>query len=258
MRRAPNFNFLLSISILLAGAMISGSVLWGSLKLVEAEHQLVAWGSSQLEADRQSRTAQTQAQAQNTTPPEPVVDATQINTVGEPFIGDPKAPVMVFWFDYQCPYCKEVEETVMPQVIADYVKTGKLRVVFKDFEFLGQDSRTAALAARAVWEVAPDKFYDWHKAMFDKQDGENGGWGSKDDILALTKTIGGLDATKVEELMAGHAAQYQKAIDADLAEGNANGINGTPGSVVGKKLLAGAEPYPAFQAAIEAALKPAS
>jgi protein-disulfide isomerase len=42
-----------------------------------------------------------------------------------PFIGDPNAPVvMAYWFDYQCPFCKDQEDTVLPQLIDDYVKAG--------------------------------------------------------------------------------------------------------------------------------------
>src|SRR5260221_13731001 len=95
-------------------------------------------------------------------------DVTKVSQEGVPFIGRPDAPVvMAYWYDYQCPYCRQQEENVMPQLIEDYVKPGKVKILFKDFAFLGPDSQTAGLAARAVWAIAPDKFYDWHKAVFD-------------------------------------------------------------------------------------------
>jgi protein-disulfide isomerase len=162
---------------------------------------------------------------------------------------------MAYWFDYQCPYCRQEEENVFPQLINDYVNAGKVRIVFKDFAFLGPDSQTAALAARAVWETAPEKFRDWHKAMFDRQDDENAGWGSKDDIMALTRSIPGLDAGKVETLMSNRAADYNNAIQADAAEGNAMGVGGTPSFLVGKEMIVGAQPYERLKVAIDAALK---
>jgi protein-disulfide isomerase len=113
---------------------------------------------------------------------------------------------------------------------------------------------TAGLAARAVWEIAPDKFYEWHRAMFDKQDDENAGWGKKEDVLALTRTIAGIDVPKVEQLMTDHAAEYQSAIQADGTEGSSMGIDGTPGAIIGKRLLVGAQPYDQFKAAVDAAL----
>ena len=121
-------------------------------------------------------------------------------------------------------------------------------------QFLGPDSQTAGLAARAVWEAAPDKFRDWHKAMFDKQDDENAGWGKKEDIIALTKTIAGIDAAKVEELMTSRAADYTTAMQADAAEGNPQGVGGTPSFLIGKQMIVGAQPYQSLKTAIEAVL----
>ncbi len=136
----------------------------------------------------------------------------------------------------------------------EYVKTGKLKIVYKDFAFLGPDSQTAGLAARAVWQVAPDKFYDWHKAMFDHQDDENAGWGNKDDILALTRTISGIDADKVAALMTSQAADYAKEMEADANEGYAMGVGGTPSFLVGKDMIVGAQPYERLKSAIDKVL----
>jgi protein-disulfide isomerase len=187
--------------------------------------------------------------------PAPVADIAKVNLKGEPFIGDADAPVVVaYWFDYQCPFCRETEETILPDLIKDYVDTGKVRIVFKDFQFLGPDSQTAGLAARAVWDAAPDKFRAWHRAMFDKQDDENAGWGKKDDIIALTKTIPGIDVAKIEELMTSQAADYDRAMQADAAEGNAMGVGGTPSFLIGKQMMVGAQPYRVLKAAIDEAL----
>ena len=130
----------------------------------------------------------------------------------------------------------------------------KVKIVFKDYAFLGSDSTAAALAARAVWEAYPDKFFSWYDAMFQKQDSENGGWGNKADILALAKSLD-LDSNKIDQLMTSKAAEYQKLIDADKAEGTSLGINGTPGTIVGKQLISGAQPYASFKAAIDSQLK---
>ena len=183
------------------------------------------------------------------------VDIYKVKTVGEPFVGSPIAPVTVaYWYDYQCPFCKRFEDDVITQFMKDYVKTSKIKIVFKDFQFLGSDSQTAGLAARAVWEVAPDQFYEWHKAVYEKQDNENSGWGNKTDILLLTKNLG-IDAVKVGELMTTKATEYQKMMDADKAEGSGFGINGTPGTIIGKNLISGAQPYSAVKQLIDLALQ---
>lgn len=182
-------------------------------------------------------------------------DITKVDISNSPYIGDKNAPVtLAFWTDYQCPFCKQFDEATFRSLITQYVDKGKVKVVFKDFSFLGDDSTTAALAARAVWEVSPKNFLAWHEAMYDKQDGENSGWGKKDDIVALTKTISGINADKVAKLMDDNKTAYQKAIDADRTEGSSMGVNGTPGFVIGNQLISGAQPTSTFTAAIDAEL----
>ena len=187
-------------------------------------------------------------------PSAPTIDASKIKTEGVPFIGNANAPVIVAeWYDYQCPFCKRFNDT-MDQVITEYVNTGKVKILFKDYQFLGQDSQIAGLASRAVWEVAPDKFYQFHSAMFDKQDDENGGWGKKEDILDLIQSLG-IDSAKVNQLMTSKAQEYQKLIDDDKSEGSSFGINGTPGTIIGGQLLSGAQPYESVKQLIEIALQ---
>jgi protein-disulfide isomerase len=238
-------DLLTPIAAVIAGVMISGAIPWSNKQFLEVARLAYGAEPSTSESARDA-------------PPTAAADITKVSQEGTPFVGDAKAPVvMAYWSDYQCPFCRENEVKVMPRLITDYVKPGKLKILFKDFAFLGHDSRVAALAARAVWEVAPDKFYDWHKAMFDHQDEENAGWGTKDDIIALTKTIPGIDAAKVEQFMTDHAKDYQKEIKADRAEGNAMAINGTPAVIIGKQLIVGAQPYEQYKAAIEAQLSSA-
>lgn len=227
------------ISIVVAGIVIAGAIMFGNRS---------SGGSA-------ATGAGTQPQQQAGQPAAQAVDISKVKIIGQPSIGNPDAPVIIaYWYDYQCPFCKRIEENVMSQLISDYVKTGKVRIVYKDYQFLGEDSQTAGLAESAVWEVAPDKFYQWHKAMYDKQDDENAGWGKKADILALTSSLG-VDAARVEQLMTTKAAEYQKAMDADKAEGSAFGITGTPSVIIGKKVIQGAQPFSAFKAAIDEVLK---
>ncbi len=238
MRKLSPGDILIPVAIIIAGAMISGSIVWTA---------------------RQAALQQTAlAPADSAVPGEPApppADIADVNLKDAAYIGQADAPVvMAYWFDYQCPYCKQEEENVFPQLIKDYVEPGKLRIVFKDFAFLGPDSDTASRAARAVWQVAPDKFREWHKAMFDHQDDENAGWGNEDDILALTGTIAGIDVAKVKALMTEKASAFTDAMQADANEGYTMGVGGTPSFLVGKKMMVGAQPYSALKAAIDAEL----
>ncbi|MDP1710223.1 MAG: thioredoxin domain-containing protein [bacterium] len=189
------------------------------------------------------------------TQPPSNVNIKDVGTKDEPFIGKADAPVaMAYWMDYQCPFCKKFETDTLPTLIEKYVNTGKLKIVFKDFQFLGSDSQTAGLFEHAVWETSPESFLKWQEAMFKKQDAENGGWGSKDDITALTKTISGIDTGKVLGLMESKKNEYQKELDDDKAEGGKFGISGTPGFVIGKQSISGAQPLNVFTQIIDAEL----
>lgn len=228
-------EFSTPVSVVLAGIFIAGAVLWNN--------------------------GHPNPQAATGTPGQPqpaqTADISKVKTAGEPFIGNPNAPVTIaYWFDYQCPFCKQNEETAMPQIVSDYVNTGKAKVVFKDYQFLGADSQTLGQTARAVWDVAPDKFYEWHKAVYDNQGTENTGWATADKIRSITEgVLGTADTNKVLALVKTNGATYQKEMDADKAEGSGFGVTGTPSFIIGKQLIVGAVPYTQLQTAIETALK---
>ncbi len=185
----------------------------------------------------------------------PAVDISKITIEGEPFIGDAHAPTtMALFYDYQCPFCKQFEQAVTPQLVANYVKTGKTKIVFKDFQFLGNDSMDAAVFGRALWESQPDKFYDWYVAMFNAQDEEGDkGFGNLASVDKLAATIPGLDVAKVDALITSKRTEYEQVISASRAEGAALGINGTPTIIVGKTLFSGMSPDQ-FYAGISAEL----
>jgi protein-disulfide isomerase len=238
MRTLSPGDILIPLAIIIAGGMISGSIVWTS-------QQAALRTAAMAPADSALPGQQ----------PAPAADIADVKLDGAAYIGQENAPVvMAYWFDYQCPYCKQEEETVFPTLIKDYVDTGKLKIVFKDFAFLGPDSEVASRAARAVWAVAPDKFRAWHQAMFDHQDQENAGWGSQDDILALTGTVPGIDVAKVKDMMTAKKSDFDTAMQSDANEGYSMGVGGTPSFLVGKQMMVGAQPYEKLKAAIDAEL----
>lgn len=185
-----------------------------------------------------------------------VVDVSDVSLDSGPSIGDAKAPVvMAVWYDYQCPFCKQFELETMAQLYTNYVQTGKLRILIKDFQFLGPDSATAALFGRAIWEAYPERFYEWYVAMAENQDEEHGGFGDLASIQAMTRELGGIDVDRVTSLTEDKRAEYQAAIEADRAEGAKFGISGTPSMIVGTTVLSGAQPYERVSALVEEQLK---
>ena len=178
----------------------------------------------------------------------PAVDVSMIENTGEPFIGNPEAPaVIAVYNDFQCPFCKQFDLEVLPQIKAKYVDTGMARVMFKDFQFLGQDSMDTAVYGRAVWEAHPDLYYAWFTAVMKAQDqGGDQGFGDLASNRALAATIPGIDTARVDQLVEQKRAQYEAAIEGDRDEGAALGINGTPSVIVGSQLLSGMAPEDFF------------
>ncbi len=180
----------------------------------------------------------------------------EVDVSNSPFIGDEDAPVtMAVYFDYQCPFCKQFDQVVMPELISKYVEEGKLKIVFKDFQFLGADSQTAAEFSRAVWELYPEQHHAWLEAVYAAQDEEGDqGFGDLPSIQTVTQTIPGIDVAKVVTLMNEKKAEYAALIAADRAEGARMGINGTPSVIVGEKLFYAMSPtqfYAGISAEIE-------
>jgi protein-disulfide isomerase len=219
-------NFSVPIAIVLAGIVIAAAIYFNDGRKVEPV------------------TPVKNNQAQ-------IVDIKNVKIEGQPFIGSPTAPVTIaYWFDYQCPACKYHEENFMSPLVEEYVKAGKVKVVFKDFAFLGlpkiPDSNTLAITARAVWEAYPDKFYEWHKTIFTNQGEENTGWATKEVIasLALNNKILTVEELKnIDGLIAKNSAKYLSAIAADKAEGSRFGVNSTPSMIIGTELAVGAPRY---------------
>lgn len=182
------------------------------------------------------------------------VDIADVSTDNSPFIGSKDAPTTVaIYFDYQCPFCKQFELSVTPELMS-YVTSGQTKIVFKDFHFLGEDSITAGLFGRAMFDLYPDRFGEWFKLVMEAQDDEGDqGFGDLASIQEVTSTMSGIDVAAVVARMNEKEADYQKALKADYDEGVSFGVNGTPSIIVGKKLLSGMSPAQ-FTTAIKAEL----
>ena len=224
-------KYFLPIAVILAGLFIAGAVFWNGSRPAKAPGA----GS----------------------PSAVTVDIKDVKLDGAPYIGAVDAPVVIAaWSDFQCPFCKRFEVETLSQIVQNYVNTGKVKVVFLDFTFLGEDSVTAALYGRSVWKLYPSAYFAWREATFNAQDEEGDqGFGDAASIDKLNATIAGIDAAKVAADVKANASAYQAAIDADKAEAAKVGINATPSVVIGTQVIAGAYPYATFQSAIDALLK---
>ena len=101
-------------------------------------------------------------------------------------LGDANAPVTVVEYaDFQCPVCKRAETSIISQIEKDYVQQGKVKIEFRMFPFLGQESFNAAQAAEAAREQG--KFWEYHDALFNAQGRENSGTFTYEKLVALAQ-----------------------------------------------------------------------
>jgi len=160
--------------------------------------------------------------------------------------GETDAPVTIIEFsDYECPYCARFFDQTYEQIDKEYIQTGKVKLVFRDYPLkFHKNAQKAAEAAECAGEQ--DKYYQMHDKLFDE--GVTGGVSSykkfADEI--------GLDTTKFNSCLDnGDMAQEVKN---DMSDGIAAGVTGTPGFLINGKLVSGAQPFSVFKQIIESEL----
>ena len=171
---------------------------------------------------RQRADAQKQAQAQIALRKDDL-----LNDPDSPVAGNPNGDVtLVEFFDYRCPYCKQVAPAIF-QLIKD---DKKLRLVLKEFPILGPESVVAARAALAA--RMQGKYMLLHDALMKIR----GNIGAE----AIFKAAGevGLDVAKLKVDMESDGVKQQIEKTYDLARGL--NINGTPAFVIGDRIIPGA------------------
>jgi protein-disulfide isomerase len=166
-----------------------------------------------------------------------------------PIKGSANAKVVIQEFsDFQCPFCSRVNPTIA-QVVKEY--GDKVKIVWRDYPLpFHKDAQPAAQAAREVFAQKGDKaFWAYHDLLFQNQKAL-----SRENLEKFAKQVGGIDMKAFKAAL--DSGKHKAAVDADMAAVTKAGARiGTPSFFINGKLLQGAQPYPAFKAAIDAALK---
>jgi protein-disulfide isomerase len=146
-------------------------------------------------------------------------------------LGNPKAPVtMTEYIDLQCPICREFETATMPDVIRNYVRTGKLRVETRVLKFIGPDSLKARNAMLAA--AKQNKGYNFALVLYANQGTENTGWLTDNMLAQIASSVPGL---KVRQLWADRGSSSVSSQGTKMDDqGTADQVPGTPTLYVGK------------------------
>ncbi|WP_321454336.1 DsbA family protein [uncultured Cohaesibacter sp.] len=154
-------------------------------------------------------------------------------------LGNPKGDVtLVEFLDYNCGYCKQAFGGMLELMDQDK----KLRVVLKEWPILGPQSQEAALVAVAVTKLAPDQYWDFHKAMMTMR-----GTANKETALRTAEKLG-ISREELEKLYEDKASR--KPIQDAYRLADALNLNGTPGYVLGDEIIPGYISQEAFESKI--------
>jgi protein-disulfide isomerase len=194
-----------------------------------------------------------------TAPQRPVDDKVSYAFVPGTFsLGKEDAPlVLVEYTDYQCPFCQRFHNDTFAQIKANYIDTGKVRFVSRDFPLgFHENAMRGAVAARCSAEQG--KYWDFRHTLI-----VNASQLQADKIAGYAQNAS-LDVSKFKACI--DSDKYKAAIDKDIAEGQLAGVTGTPAFVLGRlqngKLegvrIVGAVPYAQFDAKIQDFMKQAA
>jgi len=181
----------------------------------------------------------------------------QVSADDDPFLGSATASVEVIEFsDYQCPFCRKYWTETYPQLKVDYIDTGKIKYVFRDFPLnFHAGAIPAAVAGNCIAEqLGNEGYFKFHDLAFTEQNKitPNTVDITETMILEWVSQISGLDQTKFDTCYNDPAQKTE--VEADLADGVAAGVSGTPSFFINGNMLVGAQPYSVIKAEIEKAL----
>ncbi len=162
--------------------------------------------------------------------------------VDDRVIGAADAPITIeVWEDFQCPACGVFTRLTEPRLLEEYVTTGKVRLVYRDMAFLGQESIDAAVAARAAQQLlGGDGFWRFHDLLFHNQDGENEGAFDRTVLADMAVSLG-IDRDAF--LAALDDSALIAAVQTETRDGAQAGVTSTPTLQINGMTAAGAPPY---------------
>jgi protein-disulfide isomerase len=152
--------------------------------------------------------------------------------------------------DFQCPFCKQWHEESYRNFIADYVRSGKVKVAYLNYP-LGQHQNAVPAAQAAMCASAQNRFWQFHDALFESQ--------KQWEEMSNTRPV--MDS--IARAVGVDFASWSKCVDsekmlplilADRDRASAAGVSSTPSFLVGGPVIAGAVPYSDLKPVVDSAI----
>ena len=147
---------------------------------------------------------------------------------GSPIMGDPDAPITILeWGDYQCTFCYKFHQDTLDIINEEFIKTGKVKVIFKDFPLNGPDSKLAAESSYCAHDQG--KYWEYHDQLYENWAGERTGWITREALSEFAKSIN-LDTAEFNKCL--NESKHENKINSIYEFGKQIGIDATPSFLV--------------------------
>jgi protein-disulfide isomerase len=224
-------DVMLPVSIIIAGFLIAGSVIYS----------INIGGGTRDQANLQNLENQ-----ENISPP-------KIENY-DAVLGNEKAPVTLIEFgDFQCPFCGKFFTETESLIRENYIKKGLVKMVWRDFAFLGPESLVAAESAHCAKDQG--KFWEYHDALMieEQKDGrEHNGNLNDTKFKEIAKELK-MNLVIFEGCL--KSGKHKETIKESYNSAVKSGVQSTPTVFVNSQKVQGALPYDSFRELIEAELK---
>ena len=130
---------------------------------------------------------------------------------GSPIMGNIDAPITILeWGDYQCTYCYQFHQNTLNIINEEFIKTGKVKIIFKDFPLNGYESKLAAEASYCAQDQ--QKYWEYHNELYKNWAGERTGWITRDSL------------TKFAEIVELNTEEFNKCLDDQKYQNKVNSM----------------------------------
>jgi protein-disulfide isomerase len=154
--------------------------------------------------------------------------STKLIENGSPLMGNINAPItIVEWGDYQCTFCYKFHQNTLDKINEDFIETGKVKIIFKDFPLNGFDSKLAAEASYCAQDQ--EKYWEYHDELFKNWGGERTGWITRESLTKFAETVE-IDVEKFNKCLDDH--KYENKVNLLYEFGKKIGIDATPSFLV--------------------------
>jgi protein-disulfide isomerase len=178
-------------------------------------------------------------------PPAPAA----LDKCGTTTCGDANAPVTIdVYADFQCPYCAQFEPA-LEQLGPNYIDTGKVKLIFHNFAFIGAESDMAAQAAMCAGDQ--NKFWMFANDLYRHQGAENSGVFASSNLKGLAAAAG-MDSSKFNSCL--DSGKYAAAVQQQTAEGRQRQVQATPTFFVNGQIHEGGVSYDQLVGLVNAAM----